>query len=464
MNPPRLASYLVGVFPVRCRRAPYRVSRLMSTLLLHLFTCSAIAPAAMSAETETWTRFRGSDGTGIAVDARPPLEWSDRRNLAWKTELPGPGASSPIRFGDQIFVTCYSGYGENGREDGDFSRLVRHLVCVDAVSGRIRWSVAVAADPDEERYTRLSEHGYASHTPATDGERVYVFFGKSGVLAFDRDGRELWHETVGKERSRQGFGSAASLVLHRDLVIVNAADESRSIRALEKATGKVRWKVEGGGFGNVYNTPLLWARSGGATELLLAVQNEVWSLDPDTGERRWSAAVPIAGNLAASVVAAEDVVYAFGGNRSPGTVAIRGGGRGDVTKTHVLWTSPRGPDFGTPIVHEGHLYFATSRGMAVCLSAATGAEVYQERLRGTTGQLRPYASAVLADRKLFLPTRTGGTVVIAATPEFAQLALNEVTGDRSDFSATPMITGNRIFLRSNRALYCFAAPGGDRAE
>jgi outer membrane protein assembly factor BamB len=408
-----------------------------------------------------WTRFRGSDGSGMAPGAQPPVEWSGTTNLRWKAELPGPGASSPIRFGDAIFVTCFSGFGENGRSEGDLAQLKRHLVCLDATSGKIRWTASVPAAPGETSYTRLAEHGYASHTPATDGERVYVLFGKSGVLAFGMDGRRLWQADVGRESGRQGFGSAASLVLHKDLVIVNAAEESRSIRALDRVTGRERWRAEGTGFANVYNTPLQLTLPDGRQELVVAVQNKVWGLDPDTGKERWFATAPISGNLAASVVAADGVLYAFSGNQRPGTVAIRAGGSGDVTQTHILWTSPRGPDFGTPVIHEGHLYFATARGMAVCVDAKTGAEIFNERLGGGRGGVRSYASPVLADGKWYLPTRNAGTFVFAAKPAFAQLARNVVEGDTSDFSATPMLAGREIFLRSNRALYCFATgPGG----
>lgn len=411
-----------------------------------------------------WTRFRGSDGTGIAANARPPTEWSETKNLKWRSELPGPGASSPIRAGDRIFVTCFSGYGENGQAEGDFAKLARHLVCVEASSGRISWTATVPATPSETRYTRLAEHGYASHTPATDGERVYVFFGKSGVIAFDLAGRRLWQTDVGQESGRQGFGSAASLVLHKDLVIVNAAEESRSIRALDKATGRERWRADGGGFANVYNTPLQHTLPDGQQELVVALQNTLRGLDPDTGRERWFATVPISGNLAASVVAADGVLFAFSGNQRPGTVAVRVGGKGDVTNTHVVWTSRLGPDFGTPVMHDGHMYFATSRGAVVCLDAKTGAEVYQERLEGGRGGGRTYASPILADGKLFLATRGAGTLVIAAKPIYQLLARNVVADDPSDFSATPMIAGREIVLRSNRAIYCFAEAGGTRAQ
>ncbi len=424
----------------------------ISLIALGLFAGSAACPAAAE-----WTRFRGPAGDGIATGAQPPLKWSGSQNLAWKTELPGPGASSPIRAGNRIFVTCYSGYGTGGREGGELSKLARHLVCVDATSGKILWNSSVPGDSSESAYTRLNEHGYASQTPVTDGEKVFVFFGKSGVLAFDLTGKQLWQVNVGKESGRQGWGSATSLMLYKNSVIVNAADESQSIRALDKVTGKELWKAEGSGMTTCYNTPTLVNMPGDGQELVVAVQNEVWGLNPDNGKLRWYAEVPLSGNLAASIVAGDGVVYAFGGNRGPGTVAVRVGGKGDVTKTHVVWTTSRGPDFGTPVLHEGHLYYANSRGVAVCINAKTGEQVYEERLQLSQGQGRIYASPILADGKLFITTRTAGTVVLAAKPAFEQLAENPVADDRTDFSATPMLTGNQLFLRSNRALYCFAA-------
>lgn len=401
-----------------------------------------------------WPGFRGANGNGTAPGAHPPMKWSETQNLAWKTELPGPGASSPIRFGNKIFVTCFSG------PETEITKLSRHLLCIDATTGKIRWNTSIKADPSEQVYTRLAEHGYASQTPATDGEKVFAFFGKSGVFAFDLDGKQLWQADVGKESGRQGWGSATSLVLYKNSVIVNAADESQSIRALDKATGKELWKAEGGSMTTCYNTPTLVTVPGGGQELVVAVQNEVWGLNPDTGKLRWFAEAPISGNLAASIVAADGIVYAFGGNRGPGTAAIRVGGKGDVTKTHILWTTSRGPDFGTPIIHDGHLYYANSRGVAVCLNARTGEQVYEERLRLSQGSGRIYASPILVDGKLIITTRTAGTVVLAAKPVFEQLAENTVAGDRTDFSATPMVTGNQLFLRSNRALYCFAAGAG----
>ena len=196
-----------------------------------------------------WPRFRGPDGSGISGDPNIPLTWSESENLRWKTPLPGVGSSSPIVVGDRIFVTCFSGEGDS---------LARHLVCVNRKAGEIAWTKTVAAEQPEDRYQGyLTEHGYASNRPVTDGDRVYVFFGKTGVLAFGLDGQPHWQVNVGKESSNRRWGSAASLVLYKDTVIVNASEESQSIRALEKATGKEVWNAQAGSLELAYGTPTL---------------------------------------------------------------------------------------------------------------------------------------------------------------------------------------------------------------
>lgn len=409
-----------------------------------------------SAFAADWPQFRGSDGQGVATEAKPPLEWSDTKNVRWKAELPGPGASSPIQHGGKVFVTCYSGYGLDLNSPGNLRELKRHLICLSAADGKVLWDRAVAADAAEDEYNdRLSEHGYATQTPATDGERVYAFFGKSGVLAFDLNGKQLWQADAGKGSSGRGWGSATSVVLYKDLVIVNAADESSAILAFDKATGKPRWKTDGGAYlEKVYNTPVLVPVDGGRVDLVVAVQNEVWGINPDTGKLRWYAQVPISSNMAAGVVAHDGVVYAFGGNRGPGTVAVKAGGSGDVTKSHVLWTSTRGTDFPTPVIHDGHLYFANSQGVAYCMSAKDGEIVYQERIEAGRGRKGIYASPVMADGKIYLVTRTAGIAVIAAKPMFEQLAHNVMATDSASFNATPSIAGDTLLLRSNSTIYC----------
>lgn len=402
---------------------------------------------------DDWTRFRGPEGTGISADANVPLTWSESENLKWKTPLPGPGSSSPIVVGDRVFVTCYSGQGAS---------LERHLVCVHRANGEVAWSRTVDTQHPEDDYQGyLTEHGYASSTPVTDGERVYVFFGKTGVLAFDLDGNQLWHVNVGTESSNRRWGSAASLVLYQGTVIVNAAEESRSIRALDKVSGEEVWKAEGAALELAYGTPTLVTAEQGEDELVLGVPGEVWSLNPTTGKLRWYAEINLTGNICPSVVTGDKIVYVFGGYRSSGSHAFRVGGQGDVTDSHEVWSSRTSSYVATPLLYEGHLYWVDDGGMAHCIVAATGETVYRERVEGG-GSGRPfYASPVLADGKLYVVSRWSGTFVFPAKPEFEQLARNQFPSDESDFNATPAISHGELFLRSNAFLYCIA---GDRAN
>lgn len=393
-----------------------------------------------------WNRFRGPDGSGISSDAPPPLRWDDETNLKWKTPLPGPGSSSPIVTGERVFVTCYSGAGGS---------LARQVVCVDRNTGDVVWSKSIdAAQPEDPYNGYLTEHGYASNTPVTDGERVYAFFGKGGVYAFDLDGNQLWQVSVGTQSSNRRWGSAASLVLYGEMVIVNAADESRSIRALDRETGEEVWNCDSDMLELAYGTPTLVPTESG-TELVIGVPGEIWGVNADNGKLRWYAETNLTGNICPSVVAGEGVVYLFGGYRSSGSHAFRPGGRDDVTASHEVWSTRNSSYVATPLLHEGHLYWVDDRGLAFCVSAESGEEIYRVRLEGLAGEGKPvYASPVLVDGKIYVVSRWEGTFVFAAQPEFEQLALNRFASDESDFSGTPAVSDGELFLRSNEFLYC----------
>ena len=399
-----------------------------------------------------WPQFRGPNGAGIAAGAIPPTTWSDTQNLKWKTTLPGSGTSSPILVGERIFLTCWTGGGAAAA-----AALERHLVCLDRATGKVLWSKGVAAETPADRFEGfLQEHGYASHTPVSDGERVYVYFGRGGALAFDLEGRELWRTSLGTDANAKNWGSASSPILHGNAVIISASEESHAVYALEKKTGKQIWKAEGDGLSYVFGTPVI-SEQGGRTDLLLALPNELWALKPDTGELRWFADTGLPGNIAPSVVLGDGVAFAFGGFPRTGAVAVKLGGKGDVTTSNVVWTSNLSTYVPTPVLHEGRLYFASDAGFATCLDAKTGTLVFRERLPGAAASGRGgkpfYASAVLANRHVYAQSRRNGVFVFAAQPVFKLVAQNQLTGDDSDFNATPAVGGRQIFLRSNRTLY-----------
>ena len=427
------------------------------TYLRGVLVLSLLTAAAASAS--EWPRFRGPGGLGLGESA-VPLEWSDERNLLWKAMLPGPGSSSPVIHGGDVFVTCYSGYGVPGDQGGKPANLVRHLLCIDRQTGAEKWRRDVPGDLPEDAYEGfLTEHGYASSTPVVDDDAVFAFFGKSGVIAFDRAGQELWRVGVGKESSNRRWGSAASLIRHGDLVIVNAAEESQSVRGLDRLTGREVWKAEAASLELAYGTPSIVRLADGREEIVVAVPSEVWGLDPATGKIRWYATHSLTGNISPSVIVDGDVAYVFGGFRSAGSLAVRAGGIGDVTKSHVLWTSKASSYVATPLLHEGHLYWIDDRGQAFCSNAATGEQVYRSRVAEITGGGRPvYASPVISDGRLIVATRWGGTLILPAKPEYSVLACNRFAGDESDFSGTPAIVDGRLYLRSGRFLYCVGKP------
>ncbi len=400
---------------------------------------------AGSARGEDWPQFRGPDGLGVSA-AKVPLTWSATENVAWKAELPGAGTSSPVVVGGKVFLTCYSGYNVPGGPRGSDDLLKRHVVCLGLEDGKVLWTKDVASKlPEQERIR--DDHGYASNTPAADGERVYAFFGKSGVFALDHGGRPLWHAEVGSDL--RNWGSAASPVLAGDLVLVNASVESQSLVALDSKTGKEVWRARN--IRESWNTPLFVPVKGGKTELVVAVMGKVLGLDPATGERLWSCDTDIPWYMVPSLVAADGIVYCIGG-RTGGSLAVRAGGRGDVTRTHRVWKATRGSNVSSPVLHDGHLYFAhENRGIAYCLEAKTGRVVYEERLRPAPGDV--YASAVLAGGRVYYVARHGGTFVVPAAPSFELLARNTL-GDRSTFNASPAVAGGRLLLRSDRYLYC----------
>jgi hypothetical protein len=417
----------------------------------------ALFPGIGAVRGDDWLRFRGPNGSGIS-DSHLPTTWSESENLRWKAKLPGFGSSSPIVVGSRVFVTCYSGYGTGERGAGRVDGLRRHLVCVDRQTGQIHWTRTIdGGSPEDDFNGYLTEHGYASNTPTSDGERVYVFFGKSGVFAFDLEGKKLWSAHVGNESSDRRWGSAASLILCDDALIVNASEESNSLRALDKRTGKQLWKSEAKLLELAYDTPALVTK-GGKSDLVLAVPGEVWGLDPNRGKLRWRVETQLIGNICPSPVVDGDRVFVFGGVRSSGSCAIRAGGKGDVTASNVVWTSRNSSYVATPLLYDSHLYWVDDRGLAWCVDANSGEVKYRQRVPGLQTGGRPvYASPVLAGDKILAVTRWDGTLVLPAKPEFKIVAQNRFPADDTDFNATPAISNNELFLRSNLALYCVAA-------
>jgi outer membrane protein assembly factor BamB len=394
---------------------------------------------AQNSSADDWPQFRGPGSLGISQVKNLPVTWSDTENLIWKTAMPGAGSSSPIALGDRLYVTCYSGYGIE-RGAGEMEDLRLRVVCADGSDGRIIWDKKIKSAQPESKSVR--DHGYAAATPTTDGEHLYVFFGRSGVFKFDLNGDQIWQTSVGIKTHVWGCGT--SPVLYKNLVIVNASVESGSLVAIDKETGIAEWRAEG--MRSSWNTPHLVTTADGEQELAVTVKDWVLGFDPATGQELWRCEA-IEDYICPSIVSHKGILYALGGRISK-AIAIRSGGRGNVSDTHKLWQAEVGANVASPVVHDGHLYWVRDRNKtAYCLSLADGSIKYEQNVG-----IQPYASALLADGRLYVVTRKNGTLVLAAKPTFEQLAHNTLS-DESTFDASAIVFDGSLILRSNKNLY-----------
>jgi len=456
------------------------------------FTAALFVSAAVylgSTLAADWPGFRGPRGSGVSEEKKLPLP-TGKDDVLWKIKLPGPGASGPIAVGDKLFVTCYTGYGakisagfgKGGFGKGGFGKggfggfgkpdpaelkaqekLRFALLCVDASKGDVIWQKEVEPKLPEVVFGgMIREHGYATSTPVTDGERVYVFFGKSGVVAFDLGGKQLWRVSVGK--GTNFFGMASSPVLYKDLVIVNANIESGALVALDKKSGEEVWraKVAGASWGS----PVL-ADVDAGQELVVSMPDKVIGFDPADGKELWHCkGIKTGGGFGgfgggpgggyggtySTPATQKGVAYVSGGGGPAGpptALAVRAGGRGNVDDSHVLWRKQAGTSYSSPLIVGDHLYFVD--GSVTCLRTDTGKQVYKERLYESRGE---YVSPVAVGDKLVVLTRFDGLFVLAAGATFEQLAAHEFAGDKSIFNAGPAIANGRIYARSNEYLYC----------
>jgi len=406
--------------------------------------------AQASLRAENWPQFRGPDGAGVSPATNLPATWSATENIAWKVEMPGYGASSPVVFNDRIYVTSYSGYGLDEKKPGDQAELRRHLSCYKLDSGELEWTKTMEPKSPQKPYRQfVALHGYVSSTPAVDKTGIYVFYGASGAAAYSHSGELLWEADCGQ--GTHDFGTANSPVIFEDVVIINASVESGNLIGLDKKSGKEIWRQSD--IRSSWNTPALVKAANGETEVAVNTKGKILAFDPRTGEKLWFCTA-MDDYICPSLLAHDDVVYAIG-SRKNSAIAVRAGGRGDVTETHKLWQLGKGSNVTSPVYYEGHLYWSSEgRGVVYCVDASNGEVVYEERLDPSPDRI--YASPVVADGKIYYVSRNKGTYVVAAKPEFELLAHNTMEGDDSVFNGSPAIVGNRIILRSDRFLYCIS--------
>ncbi len=395
---------------------------------------------------ENWSQFRGAGGNATADGVSPPLRWSAGENIVWKAALPGRGSSSPVIWDDRVFLTAYTGFGTSDTDTDDKSKLRLHVICLDRHSGTVIWDKSIAASEHTQDFTRrIQDHGYATSTPATDGEAVYAYFGVSGVVAYDWDGNLMWQAEVGTKTA--GFGSASSPIVHEDLVIVNGSIEGSVVVAFNKKSGKQMWEISD--VNRAWTTPCVATAADGSQEMVINQKDTIHGFDPRTGKELWTCegihdyVVPVP-------VSHDGIIYCLGGRQNR-CIAVKLGGRGDVTESHKLWEVAIGANVTSPIYYEGHLYWASDKAIANCLDAKTGESVYRERLDTRS---RVYASIIRAGERLYVTTRDKGIVVLPAKPEYKELAVNTIESDTNLFNASPAVVGDQLLLRTDSYLYC----------
>jgi outer membrane protein assembly factor BamB len=420
---------------------------------------------------ENWPQWRGPLGTGVSGDKDFPLRWGNDENVRWHVALPDRGNSTPIVWGDRVFITQAI--------DADHRRT---LMCFARADGKLLWQSGVTYKLHEPTN---AENPYCSGSPCTDGTHVIAYFGSAGLYCYDFSGKELWHRDVGAVDSWQGSGS--SPIIYGNLCYLNAGPGTQAaLIACDANTGDVAWRVAapkveggaapdapppaGGGFDNAmmqadpsgaggfrgsWSTPVI-VRSGDHDDLLVVHPTQVTGYDPASGNTLWTCrGLP---DQAFASPAIGDGVLVVTGHRVSGggtrITAIRLGGSGDVTATHRLWQIDLPKDcVGSGLVRSGRVYLVTQFGSLVCLDLSNGHKLWEKRLsgQGTTGG--SWSSIVLADNKLLIPNHAGEVFVIAAEAEFKVLAVNWAGEETT--CASPAISDGELFLRTYKALWCF---------
>ena len=389
---------------------------------------------------DEWPAWRGPAGDGVSEETTVPVKWSATENIAWKTPIPGKGHSSAIVWGDRVFVTSAVSSS-------------RMLFAIDRATGKMLWQRTVLrARP--EKINRLNS--LASSTPATDGKRVWVSFldvAKALVVCYDVDGKEIWRRSPGRFTAKHGY--CASLLLYKDLLILNADQDARAadrayIVALDKATGAERWRIDRPNRVRSYVPPVVFTAAG-KDQMVLSGSKCTASYDPRTGKRHWIVDGPTE-QFVASMVYTDGMFMITGGFPTLHTLGIRPDGTGNVTKSHVAWhiQGDATSYVPSPIAAGKYFFLVSDGGIASCLQARTGKVMWQERL----GRHHS-ASPVSAGGKLYFLDDDGVTFILDASEKFRLIAKNPL-GERC--FASPAISRGHIFIRALKTLYCIGRP------
>jgi outer membrane protein assembly factor BamB len=407
-----------------------------------------------SAHAQNWPRFRGPTGQGVSSETDLPRHWSPTSNVVWKTAIPGIGWSSPIVWDDRIFVTSTT-------EDGASCR----LICVDRSSGKILFNREVFRQVPLHKERKNS---HATPTPVTDGKKVYVVFSSGSIAAVNFDGSTAWTNHEVKYYSRHGLGSSPILYGNRLIMPFDGSNrvavpgpwpnntqeeklgwripwDKSFIVALDAKTGKRVWTAKRGMSRVAHTTPNT-LEVDGKTQLISTAGNAIQGFDPQTGDRIWT--VYSAGEgVSSSFAMGDGLIFAASGYMEHVLRAVRTGGKGEVTKTHIAWEARKGtPSQSSLLYVRPHLYAVSDGGVVTCYRGTDGKILRQQRIGG-----RHCASPVFADGHIYFLSESGETAVIKAGPELEVVAKNTI---KEKCQASIAVSEGRLFIRSDKHLFC----------
>ncbi len=400
-----------------------------------------------NASAENWPQWRGPALNGVSNETNLPVKWTTDENVVWKVALPGVSGSTPIIWRNHIFL--------NVAEEGNL-----FLWAVDKTKGAVLWKKPLGGGDEKKR-----KHNMSSPSPVTDGRAVYVMTGTGVLKAFDFSGKELWARDIQKEYGKFGlnWGYASSPLLFEDSLYIQVlhgmtTDDPSYVMRVDKKSGKTLWKVDRPTNAirespDSYTTPAL-LRNGKTTEIVITGGDCVTGHDIATGKELWRANGLNPQNnefyrIVASPIIFNDIIYAP--TRVKPLLALKVGGRGDITTSHLLWSTANGPDVPTPVTDGKYFYIVNDRGIMWCLDAKTGAEIYgNQRIKPAIYS----GSPVLADGKIYVTNEEGLTTVVKAGPTFEVLAENPL----NDYVlSSPAISDGRIFIRTSHHLYAIGS-------
>ena len=399
---------------------------------------------ALAARAEDWPQFRGPAGQGVSSERGLPLQWSDARNIRWRTMIPGRGWSSPAVAGDRVWVTTAT---EPEGLAGVLNVLLRgrslRAIALDRETGQIVHNVEVFRLSDAGAMHAKNSH--ASPTPVIDGDRVYVHFGAHGTAALTSRGQIVWKTRLAYDHMH---GTGGSPVVYGDLLIV-ACDgaDVQFVAALDKRTGEVRWKAPRRSY-MAFSTPLV-VRAGDRDQVISTGAYRAVSYDPASGKEIWSVSYGDGFSNVPRPVFGHGLFYLCTGFNQAELLAVRAGGSGDVTRTHIAWREKRSISLTpSPLVAGDELYVISDNGIASCFDARTGKVHWRERLAGSFT-----ASPVYADGRIYFLNEEGETTVIEPGKTFRKLAVNRLDGETLGSMA---VAGGSLFIRTASHVYRIA--------